>query len=410
MINKTPPKGMRDFLPSELALRNQTMAKIKEAYASCGFNEIETPCVDDINLLMSKQSGENEKLMYKILKRGEKLEKASDGELCDLGLRYELTLSLARYCANNAGVIPPVFKSIQVGPVFRADRPQKGRYRQFIQCDIDIIGEESILAEIDLIIATAKALKNVGLSGFTIKINDRRILKRLAAVCGFSESDYEKVFISLDKLDKIGIDGVKNELLKEFPAEKVEKLLSIADKITSADSPLDECGKLLGGIENEINELKQIIFAVSKCSEAKLVYDITLVRGLSYYTGAIFEINADGIPYALGGGGRYNELLGKITGTNVPACGFSIGFERIVDLLAEQKIVAKRKKCVALIVPKEYADQAEGIFTAAEKIRESGENCGVYKKMKNFAYQLKVLTDIGCDEFYLYENGDTKKI
>ncbi|HPG92370.1 MAG TPA: histidine--tRNA ligase [Clostridia bacterium] len=410
MINKTPPKGMRDFLPSELALRNQTLAKIKEAYVSCGFNEIETPCVDDINLLMSKQSGENEKLMYKILKRGEKLEKASDGELCDLGLRYELTLSLARYCANNAGVIPPVFKAIQVGPVFRADRPQKGRYRQFVQCDIDIIGEESILAETDLILATVKALKNVGLDDFTIKINDRRILKRLAAFCGFCEKDFEQVFISLDKLDKIGLDGVKKELESDFESEKVEKLLFVADKICSATSPIDECAKLLDGIEKEIGELKQIISAVKSCSNANLVYDITLVRGLSYYTGAIFEINANGVPYALGGGGRYDGLLGKITGTQTPACGFSIGFERIVDLLAERKVTPQRKTYIALIVPKEYADQTEKIFLAAEKLRQNGENCGVYKKMKNFPYQLKVLNEIGCDVFYIYEDGNIKKI
>ncbi len=409
MINKTPPKGMRDFLPRDLAMRNRVISKIKEAYVSFGFAEIETPCVDDINLLLSKQGGDNEKLIYKILKRGEKLAAAGDGDLCDLGLRFDLTLPLARYYANNIGGLPPVFKAIQAGPVFRADRPQKGRYRQFVQCDIDIIGEESVFAETELILATARALQNVGLEGFTIKINDRRILRELLVFCGFESGLHEKALISLDKLDKIGSGGVKEEMLAYAPANKVEKFLSVSEKIASSENGLAACAEILEAAANAARDLERIISAVKAVSGAKPDFDITLVRGMNYYTGAIFEIYAEGIPYALGGGGRYDKLIGKITGTDVPACGFSIGFERIVDLLAERGAKPVPNGCAAIIVPKEQAEQTEKIFAAAQKLREI-QSCTVYRKMKNFAYQLKTLSENGCGKFYMYDDGNLRKI
>lgn len=406
MFNKTPPKGMRDFLPEELRFRNETLAKIKNTYAQYGFNEIETPCVDDINLLLSKQGGDNEKLIYKILKRGEKLENASTDQLCDLGLRFDLTVPLARYCANNAGVLPSVFKSMQIGNVFRAERPQKGRFRQFIQCDIDIIGEESIFAEIDLICATIDALKSVGLHGFTVEINDRRILKNFASVCGFDENAYEKAFIALDKLDKIGIDGVVNELKSFASDEIVDKFVALINSISGTNA-LSQCKKAINNaeIDDITSQLDKIINTTKTLTNENVEFNISLVRGMNYYTGTIFEVKVDGVNYSVAGGGRYDQLLGKITGNNVPACGFSIGFERIIGLLTENGQKATNTNSIAIVVPKEELDNVMEVYNLAKDFRANSNNCSVFKKMKNFAYQLKNLTDLGYGEIYEFNNG-----
>lgn len=236
MFDKTPPKGMRDILPEDLLLREKILDTIKKVYRSYGFTGIETPCVEDLGLLTSKQGGDNEKLIFKILKRGEKLENACDGDLCDLGLRYDLTVPLTRYYANNCGKLPSVFKAMQMGSVWRAERPQKGRFRQFVQCDIDIINEESFLAETELILATGEALERLGLSDFCIRINDRRLLKALVVGCGFDESSFDKVFITLDKLDKIGVDGVENELAESFDRQSAQKLVKTVESLNNGDS------------------------------------------------------------------------------------------------------------------------------------------------------------------------------
>ena len=335
MFDKTPPKGMRDILPEDLLLREKILDEIKTVYRSYGFTGIETPCVEDLGLLTSKQGGDNEKLIFKIIKRGEKLENAGDGELCDLGLRYDLTVPLTRYYANNSGKLPSVFKAMQMGSVWRAERPQKGRFRQFVQCDIDIINEETFLAETELILATGEALEKLGLSEFCIRINDRRILKTLAVECDFDESSFDKVFITLDKLDKIGADGVEKELAESFDGQKAKKLVTLVDSLNngSDDEVLEKICELCSDAGAN---LKNIFKTVKAAGFEKIRFDPTLVRGMNYYTGTIFEISYGDYGISIGGGGRYDELLGKLLGNKVCACGFSIGFERIFNILKEK--------------------------------------------------------------------------
>lgn len=399
MISKLPPKGMRDFLPYRVEARQELMAKIKEAYSNFGFYEIETPVIEDLSLLLSKQGGDNEKLIYKILKRGEKLEKASQEDLCDLGLRFDLTLPLARYYANNISSLPPVVKAMHIGSVFRADRPQKGRFRQFVQCDIDVINEPSFLAEVELICATKSALQAIGLSDFTVLINDRRILKALASYAQFEESDWEKVFIEFDKLDKIGIEGVKKELLTFLPAEKIERFFEATFAIKNSNNPLLEVQKILGG---EGADAAQNLNKIIEATNAR--FEATLVRGMNYYTGTIFEIYCGQVPYALAGGGRYDKLIEKISGVATPACGFSIGFERIAELL-EDKIKIERKTRTAFIVEKKHLDDIKNIMQSIESYRANSA-CSLFVKAKNFAYQAKELKEKGYDFIKVYDGNN----
>ncbi len=399
MISKLPPKGMRDFLPQRVEERQALLFKIRQAYSNYGFCEIETPIIEDLSFLLSKQGGENEKLIYKILKRGEKFEKASQDDLCDLGLRFDLTLPLARYYANNISALPPVAKIMHIGSVFRADRPQKGRFRQFVQCDIDILNEPSILAEVELIAATKSALNAIGLSDFTVLINDRRILKSLAKYAGFEESQWEKVFIELDKLDKIGIESVKEELLSSLPKESVEKFFGAALAIKNSSNPLNEAQKVL---DTEGCEAAQSLQNIIDATSAR--FDVTLVRGMNYYTGTIFEIYCGGVPYALAGGGRYDKLIEKISGTPTPACGFSIGFERITELL-EGKIQVQKLPRTAFIVDKKFLGDIKNIMRSIEDYRSEGV-CSLFVKAKNFAFQVKELKEKGYGFIKVYDGNN----
>ena len=297
-LNKKPVTGMKDILPAEMQLRDYCINVIKETYGKFGFTSIETPCVESIGNLNSKQGGENEKLIFKILKRGEKLNLAEAKEEMDLvdgGLRYDLTVPLVRFYANHANELPSPFKALQIGNVWRADRPQRGRYRQFMQCDIDILGEPSNLAEIELILATTTTLGKLGFQDFVIRINERRILKAMAAYSGFAEEDYDTVFIILDKMDKIGADGVKAELVESgFAAEAADKYMSLFDELTANGNSVAWLAEKLGDfLETEVSQnLSEIIDSVraTKASEFEITFDPTLVRGMSYYTGTIFEI------------------------------------------------------------------------------------------------------------------------
>ena len=315
----TPVKGMNDFMPADMRLREHVLGLIKETYATYGFEQIETPAMEHIENLTGKQGGENEKLIFKIMKRGRELEKGMEsGAIADSGLRYDLTVPLARYYSNNKNNLPTPLKALQIGNVWRADKPQKGRFRQFTQCDIDIIGDSSIMAEIELIAATSKMLtrifSEVGISEFTVHINDRRILKAMAAYAGFTEEQYDDVFITLDKMDKIGLEGVKESLLKkEYPAEAVEKYVALFEKIT----PDLECGQFCADTcaqfldEKVPGNMDTILKSVSCMIDPSvhLVFDPTLVRGMSYYTGTIFEISIDGYNFSIAGGGRYDEMI-----------------------------------------------------------------------------------------------------
>ncbi|MBQ5918147.1 MAG: ATP phosphoribosyltransferase regulatory subunit, partial [Lachnospiraceae bacterium] len=330
-LSKKPVNGMKEILPAEMKIRDYAIGVIKETYAKFGFTSIETPCMEHIENLCSKQGGENEKLIFKVLKRGEKLNletAASEADLVDFGMRYDLTVPLVRFYSNNAANLPSPFKALQMGNVWRADRPQRGRYRQFMQCDIDILGEASNLAEIELILATTTTIGKLGFKNFRININDRRILKAMAAYSGFNEEDFDTVFIVLDKMDKIGMEGVERELKESgFDASSVDKYMSLFKGMEEASDSLKYLAdEIKDFLDSDVEEsLSEIIGSVkaTKNADFDLVFDPTLVRGMSYYTGTIFEIVMPELGASCGGGGRYDKMVGKFTGQEVPACGFS---------------------------------------------------------------------------------------
>lgn len=395
-LKKKPTTGMKDILPREMEIRDYVIGQIKETYRTFGFQSIETPCVEHIENLNSKQGGENEKLIFKILKRGQKLNlKTAETEmdLVDGGLRYDLTVPLSRYYANNANELPTPFKALQMGNVWRADRPQRGRFRQFMQCDIDILGEPSYLAEIELILATTTLLGKLDFKNFTIRINNRKILKGMAKYCGFSPEQYDEVFIILDKMDKIGMDGVEAELLESgYPAEAVQKCKELFASVTNDIAGVRYMKETLGDSleEGAAEDLETIISTVEavKSADFKIIFDPTLVRGMSYYTGPIFEIAMDEFGGSVGGGGRYDEMIGKFTGNDTCACGFSIGFERIVMLLLERdyQVPRAKEKKAYLIDKKAPASVMQKVIEKAKADREKGirVNINIMKKNKKF--------------------------
>lgn len=418
-LSKKPVTGMKDIMPAEMQLRDYVIGIIKETYGKFGFTSIETPCVENIANLSSKQGGENEKLIFKILKRGEKLnlENAqSEEDLVDGGLRYDLTVPLVRYYSNHANELPSPFKALQMGNVWRADRPQKGRYRQFMQCDIDILGEPSNLAEIELILATTTTLGKLGFKNFQIRINERRILKAMAAYSGFPEETYDQVFITLDKMDKIGLDGVSAELAEcGFASENIEKYLELFQGMEAAEDGLSYlAGKLEGVLEPEVEQsLKEIIASVraTKASEFEIVFDPTLVRGMSYYTGTIFEIAMPEFGGSCGGGGRYDKMVGRFTGKDVPACGFSIGFERIVLIMMENGFrIPKENKKVAYLIEKGVAvEELCKIIAKAQEERQDGTQVLVARMNKNKKFQKEQLNAEGYLEFREFYKNPLKQ-
>ena len=413
-LSKKPVNGMKDILPEEMQIRDYVQQVIKETYRSFGFTPIETPCMENIANLSSKQGGENEKLIFKVMKRGEKLKldaAKEEADLVDFGMRYDLTVPLVRFYANNANDLPAPFKAIQIGNVWRADRPQRGRYRQFMQCDIDIIGEPSNLAEIELILATTTTIGRLGFKGFEIRINERRILKAMAAYSGFSEREFDTVFIILDKMDKIGLDGVAEELLKEgYAKESVEKYLELFRGVETAENGIAYLANVLAGfLEPEVEQnLLEIIKSVeaAKTADFKLVFDPTLVRGMSYYTGTIFEISMPEFGAACGGGGRYDKMVGKFTGNDVPACGFSIGFERIILLLMENGFtVPMQRPKIAFLVEKNYpAEKLSAVIEKAQEERTAGRQVLVVRMNKNKKFQKERLAAEGYKDIVEFFN------
>lgn len=396
------------MMPAEMEIRDYVIGQIKETYRAFGFSSIETPCVEHIENLCSKQGGDNEKLIFKILKRGEKLkieEAKEEKDVVDGGLRYDLTVPLSRYYANNANELPSPFKALQMGNVWRADRPQRGRFRQFMQCDIDILGEPGNLAEIELILATTTLLGKLDFKNFTIRINDRRILKAMAAYSGFAESDYENVFIILDKMDKIGLDGVAAELEENgYAKESVEKYLQLFKEITNDVEGVRYCKEKLEGFlaDDAAASLEMIITSVESAKEADfcMKFDPTLVRGMSYYTGTIFEISMDEFGGSVGGGGRYDEMIGKFTGQNTPAVGFSIGFERIVMLLLERgyQVPTAAQKKAFLIDKKMPKEGMLKILNLAKAERALGKQVMIVNMKKNKKFQKEQLMEQGYTE------------
>ena len=416
-LNKKPVNGMKDILPYEMEVRDYVTSIIKDTYRSFGFTPIETPAMESIGNLSNKQGGENEKLIFKVMKRGEKLniaEATTEEQVVDFGMRYDLTVPLCRFYSNHANELTSPFKALQIGSVWRADRPQRGRYRQFTQCDIDILGEPSNLAEIELILATTTTLGRIGFKNFEIRINERRILKAMAAYAGFSEEDYDSIFITLDKMDKIGLDGVSAELLEAgYSKESIDKyvglfaaLEGVKDVAAGMEVLLDKLGEFL---DTEVADwMREIATAVNATKEAQfeLVFDPTLVRGMSYYTGTIFEIAIPEFGGSCGGGGRYDKMIGNFTGQNTPACGFSIGFERIILLLMEQgfKVPGANKK-MAYLVEKGYpAEKLAEVMAQAKAAREQGQTVLVVRMNKNKKFQKEQLTNEGYEEFVEFFN------
>lgn len=407
-LKKKPVTGMKDMLPAEMEIRDYLIGLIKETYKTFGFTSMETPCVEHIENLCSKQGGDNEKLIFKIMKRGEKLkisEAKEENDLADGGLRYDLTVPLARYYANHANELPSPFKALQIGNVWRADRPQRGRFRQFMQCDIDILGEGSVLAEIELILATTAMLGKLNFKNFTVCINDRNILKAMAAYSGFKEEDYDEVFIILDKMDKIGAEGVAGELEEMgYTRENVDTYLKLFDEVETDLSGVRHLKERLGDfLSSETAEgMEMIMSSVEAAKECdfKLKFDPTLVRGQSYYTGTIFEVTMDDFGGSVAGGGRYDKMIGKFTGQDTPACGFSIGFERIVMLLLENdyEVPGVRQKKAYLLEKKLPTEGMLKVLELAKKDRESGKQVLIVNMKKNKKFQKEQLTEEGYQE------------
>lgn len=404
-----PVKGTNDYLPQEVVLRDYLQNVILQTYHSYGFERITTPILEDVENLDKSEGGENLNLIFKILKRGDKLTKALDSSdfsnLSDLGLRYDLTLPLSRYYANNRSNLISPFKCIQMDRVYRAERPQKGRLREFVQCDIDILGSSSENCEIELINTTTKALFNIGLSNFKVKINDRSLLNNILIKNGFSKDELASVCITLDKLDKIGIDGVKSELIeKGFAQSAIDNLYSLFSKQPiTLDSVKELCG------ENEaITRLENILIAVNKISGGsyEIVYDITLVRGQGYYTGTVFEIESIDFKGAIAGGGRYDNLIGKFIGETVPAVGFSIGFERIFSILTQNGYsIPNNKKRIAVLYD---SDSFYDANVKADEFRAK-YNVVMYERPKKLGKFIDKLENGNCDGFFNFGQSEEIK-
>ena len=370
-----PPRGMRDLLPAEKQKREQLISLIRNTYAARGFQEIETPAVEAIERLSSGQGGDNEKLVFKVLKRGEEFEKAvaEGSELADLGLRFDLTVPLTRYFASNRGSLPRVLKAIQVGPVWRAERPQKGRYRQFLQCDIDILGEPTELAELELISASLAALDAIGLSQATIRVNDRRLLKKQLDAAGIRDNQ-DQAMIAIDKLDKIGLEKVVEEIAESWGNESAEKVSA--------------------WLAADVSDLPEELSWVQKLGDdaTRLRYDPSLVRGMGYYTGAIFEIEYPGAESSIGGGGRYDEMVGRWAGTDTPAAGISLGIERIIELA---QVGASARKSLVVLIEGDFA----GAMSLQEELIAEGYTVRLERKAKNVKAQLEELAASGYEFF-----------
>jgi histidyl-tRNA synthetase len=412
-MNVNPVRGTRDFLPNEVVIRDYVKNEILKTYQDYGFQKISTPILEDVNRLLSSDGGENLSLVFKVLKRGQKLnlekEDLKEIDLVDIGLRYDLTLPLSRYYANNQSMIRLPFKCIQIDKVFRAERPQKGRYREFYQCDIDIIGDDSINAEIELIHTTASTLLNLGLDDFVIRVNDRRILTDVILFAGFKMEDVNSVCIIFDKLDKIGINGVREELIsKDYSKEIVDSFIDIIE-----NNNLNSVEDLLKITENSlvVEELFNVIEAIKVVSNNRyqIVYDKSLVRGMGYYTGIVFEIASNKFSSSIGGGGRYNEMIGKFMNQSVPAVGFSIGFERLVEILMESGVrVPTDSKKVALLY--EQNDSIIEVLKIAEDYRMNKYQVSLFYKAKKLGKQINNLKDEGFDYLFVFGRDQELKL
>jgi histidyl-tRNA synthetase len=402
-IDNSPARGTRDLLPASVAVRDHVLESITTVYRRFGYQRIETPALEDVARLQGGQGGENEKLIFQVLRRGLPDEVAAGTpvrDLVDLGLRYDLTVPLTRFYGNNHAQLPSPFRSLQVGPVWRAERPQKGRYRQFYQCDIDLIGEATVLAEAELIEATTQALAAVGLQDTTVRLSDRRFLAALAEAAGVPEASRDGFFIILDKLDKIGWDGVRLEL--EGFGLAPEAVTAALDKISAlqglthdklGDALADALPNMPGDAVEDLATTTACLDQLSKDSPLSWQFDPTLVRGMGYYTGQVFEISHPKMRSSVAGGGRYDKLIGRSLDRDVPACGFSLGFERIVDLLER----SARRDTVALLAEADVP--VTEVLAAARDLRSKGQAVEAVQRSGKFGAQLARLEDAGFTAF-----------
>jgi histidyl-tRNA synthetase len=410
---------MRDVLPDEVELRDTASHAIVGVYRSYGFRRIETPALESLRLLVGSEGGENEKLIFKVLKRGDDLESAlvdGAGELADLGLRFDLTVPLARYYAENQARLPDPLKAIQIGPVWRAERPQKGRYRQFTQCDIDVVGVAGIVSEVELILATGEALARLGLTGLTVRVNDRRVLALIARHCGFADDRQSSFFIAFDKLDKIGRDGVLAELRHTgHDAAAVARFEALLPALLDTTTSLTTLEGALAPRPDEAAAFRSLaailaIVAPELPTGARAAFDPTLVRGMGYYTGTIFEIVSPAFPASIAGGGRYDRMVGRLLGRDVPACGFSIGFERLIAILGERgghhgavREAAEAGRRIALLVDDEAS--LPRALQAARALREQSDLVSLELRRKNTRKQLDDLNAHGFSDYGVVEAG-----
>ncbi|MBB4910073.1 histidyl-tRNA synthetase [Actinophytocola algeriensis] len=408
-MDLTPARGTRDLLPSTVAVRDHVLARITEVYRRYGYQRIETPALENIERLQGGQGGENQKLIYQVLRRG--LEPTvADGtplsDLVDLGLRFDLTVPLSRFYGANRATLPQPFRSFQFGPVWRAERPAKGRYRQFYQCDIDVLGEPSVLAEVELIEATSAALTAAGLSGTTVRVSDRRFLSALAEQCGVPADGWDRLFITLDKLDKIGWDKVRAELtdrvgIDEATAGRLQATITGLQGLDAAKLT-DQLSTTLPGLGDDVlTDLTTTVDGLAALPGLTWEFDPTLVRGMGYYTGQIFEVTHPASGGSVAGGGRYDRLVGRFLGTDVPACGFSIGFERIVDLLAS----APRREAVAVLY--ETDTPVPEVLTIARELRQGDRAVSPVRRSGKFGAQLTRLEEWGFTSFVHVKPGET---
>jgi histidyl-tRNA synthetase len=415
-----PPRGMRDVLPDEVELRDEATQSIVRVYRSYGFRRIETPALESLRLLLGSEGGENEKLIFKVLKRGEDLEAAlaaGGRELADLGLRFDLTVPLARYYAENHARLSDPLKAIQIGPVWRAERPQKGRFRQFTQCDIDVLGVGSIVSEVELMLATCDALAQLGLTGLTVRLNDRRLLALIARHCGFSEERQSSFFIAFDKLDKVGAEGVLGDLRDAgHDAAVVARFESLLPVLQKREMSLETLSRSLAPRADETAAFESLTAILSVVGAelpdgARAQFDPTLVRGMGYYTGTIFEIVSPAFPSSIAGGGRYDRMVGKLLGREVPACGFSIGFERLIAILGERGAHHASPAGTAVAAPRRIAlllDDETALPRAlqtARELRARGDLVSLELRRKNTRKQLDDLKTHGFSDYAVPADG-----
>jgi histidyl-tRNA synthetase len=396
MTKLAAPSGFRDFLPDQDRKRRELMRRIRDTYESFGFEGMDTPAMENLAVLLGKGGAENEKLMFRVLKRGADLGRAvaSGGELADLALRFDLTVPLARYYATHRGALPAVFKRYQIGPVWRAERAQHGRFREFVQCDVDVLGSTSMAVEAEVILATGTALARLGFEGLVVRLNSRPLLALLLESCGVPEAHIGAAVIAIDKLDKETPDAVSAEMAsKDVPAGAAGALLDLHAVVQamSDDARLAEVARRTGAAgEPLLGALREIVALTPPLPAGALRFDPFLARGLDYYTGPIFEIGAAGVPFSLAGGGRFDELVERLSGVRVPACGFSIGFERVYGLMEERGLFDGATRAADVLIALPVAHATTGAFALAAELRAAGLRVDVFPHAAKLGSQFEV--------------------